>query len=104
MCLPRRYTYTTISAPQPNQVDELVFDTFMENSRNNVPLTSDSSDQPINISYDTKIEYEPEPYPITDPKKIDDLVWKFKSEANERIHYAVHDCKTFVNPAQSDVV
>lgn len=76
----------------------------MESIINNEPSTSDSSDQPIYISSDTEIESEPEPQPITGPKEIDDLVLHFESKANEHLHYVVHDCTNYVNPAQSDVV
>ena len=60
--------------PQPNHIDEPVFDTFMESIRDNEPLTYDSSYQPIDISSDTEIESEPEPHPIIDPEENNDFV------------------------------
>lgn len=78
----------------------------MENIWNNEPSTPDSSDQTIDISYDNEIESEsePGPQPIINPKEIDYLVWQFKSEANEHIHFVIQDCTDCVNPAQGDVV
>lgn len=50
----------------------------MENIRNNVPSTLNSSDQTIDISSETEIKYEYEPHPITNPEEIDDLVRQFE--------------------------
>lgn len=89
----RAFLEDTSTPPTPphqdNNIDEPFIDTFMEHIRNNEPSTPDSSDQTINISYDT--DKEPEPKLITDPKEIDDLVWQFESEANEHLPSVTQD-------------
>ena len=74
----------------------------MEHIRNSKPLTTDSSDQTINISYD--IEKEPKPEPEIDPEEVDDLVRQFESEAKERLHSLTQDCANYVNPTERDAV
>lgn len=50
-------TPTPPSPPsKPNLIEAPVFNTFMENIRNNIPSTPDSYDQPIVISSNTKME------------------------------------------------
>lgn len=63
----------------------------MENIRNNETWTPDSSNQTIDVSYDTEIESKPKPQTITEPDDIYDLVWKFESEENECLYSMIQD-------------
>ena len=73
----------------------------MEHIRNNEPPTSDSSDQTINISFDT--DKEPKPELIIDPEEIDEWFKKFESEVNECLHSVTQYFIEYVNPTRSDV-
>lgn len=62
----------------------------MEIIINNEPSTPDSSNQTINISYDTEKEHEPEIF--IELEEIDDLVRKFELKLNELLHSVTQDC------------
>ena len=74
----------------------------MERIWNNEPSTPDSSDQTINISFDTK--KEPKPESKIDPEEVDYLIRKFESEVNDCLHSVMQDCIDCVNPPKSDVL